>query len=397
MLWRCCGWRVWISALISVLISVLMLPVSVEAYAGGFAPIPVDVVWLPQQFRGSVDQELLRGQVRHEVFSMARPARKVWRIAYLFPHLNDPYWLGCAYGVINEARRLRVAIDIIPADGYDDLVGQLRDMNQAVAAKYDAIVVSPISLSGDNVAIEQARRAGIPVFELANDSTSHDLVSKVTTSMTDMGVNAARWMVADAQTRKLKTVTVALLPGPAHAGWVQGEVNGTLQAIRQSPVSVRVVAIRYGDSDRVIQTQLAAQVLAQYGRHLDYILGCTGCAPAAVLPIREAHLDSRIRVIAYDLTDEIAVMLRRGEIVAAGDTKGVSQARIVTDLVVDYLEKRRRHLPDTVLVSLGMVDARHVGAYLMGASIAPQNYTPVLSWSPNKSNGGHPPDMGHSP
>lgn len=368
------------------LISWLMLIGSVMAHAQGFAPVPVDVLQLPPHLRGTVEQELLRGQVRHEVFTMAKPASRIWHIAYLFPHLNDPYWLGCAYGVINEARRLRVAVNIIPADGYDDLIGQLREMDELVASKkYDAIVLSPISLAGDNLAIRQARKAGIPVFELANDSTSQLLISKVTTSMNGMGVNATRWVIADAQRRGLKAVTVALLPGPADAGWVQGEVQGTLQAIQNAPLPVHVVTIRYGDSERITQTQLAERVLAQYGPHLDYILGCTGCAPAAVLPIRKAHLETHIRVVAYDLTDEIAVMLRRGEIVAAGDTKGVSQARVVTDLVVDYLEKRRRRMPDTVLVDLGMVDKQNVGSYPMDMSIAPRNDTPVLSWTPGKA------------
>ncbi len=367
----------------SGLTGVLTLVFSAVAHAQGFAPVPVDVMQFPPQMRGTVDQELMRGQLRHELFTMTAPARKRWRIAYLFPHLNDPYWLGCAYGVVSEARRLRVAVDIIPAEGYDDLIGQLREMNELVVTKkYDAIVLSPISLTGDNLVIRQARKSGIPVFELANDSTSKSLVSKVTTSMDGMGENATHWMMADARRRGLKSVNVALLPGPMDAGWVQGEVKGTLKALRNAPIPVHVVTIRYGDSERIIQTQLTEQILAQYGRHLDYILGCTGCAPAAVLPVRAVRLNRRIRIVAYDLTDEIAAMLRRGEIRAAGDTKGVSQARVVTDLAVAYLENPHKPVPDTVLVGLGMVDTGNLQRYPIETSIAPQGYTPVLSWAP---------------
>ena len=43
-------------------------------------------------------------------------------------------------------------------------------MDEAIAAKYDAIVVSPISMTANNLSIAKARAAGIPVLELANDS-----------------------------------------------------------------------------------------------------------------------------------------------------------------------------------------------------------------------------------
>ena len=63
---------------------------------------------------------------------MAKPATKPWRIAFLFPHMKDPYWIGCDYGVISEARRLGIQVDIFPAEGYDDLIGQLRMMDEAI-------------------------------------------------------------------------------------------------------------------------------------------------------------------------------------------------------------------------------------------------------------------------
>lgn len=354
-----------------------------QANAGiAFAPIPVDFIYPPRVPHETADDALTRGHVVSGRYAMIQPARKPWRIAFLFPHIKDPYWVGCDYGVINEAKRLGISVDIFPAGGYDDLIGQLRLMDEAIAKRYDAIVISPISLTANNPSIAKAHALGIPVFELANDSTSDDLTIKVTTSLKSMGRDATRWVIDDARRRGFKSVNIALLPGPADAGWVKGEVEGTREAALAAPMPVHILDIKYGDSDRIGQSQLAAQLIAEHGKKIDYIIGCTGCAPAARLPIQEAGLSGTIRIVSYDLTREIAELIRAGQIDASADTKGVSQARVVTDAAVSFLENRGRPVPDTILIKLGLVDQRNFASYPFDTSIMPDGYTPVFSYHP---------------
>lgn len=348
----------------------------------GFDAIPVYAIYPPLKANGSADEGLASGKVHDEKYPMADRASKPWRIAFLFPHLKDPYWVGCNYGLVSEAQRLGVAVDVFTADGYDDLVGQLRQMDEAVAAKYDAIVLSPLSLTANNASIARARAGGVPVFELANDSTSDDLVIKVTTSLKGMGFDATQWAIRDAQKRGLKAINIALLPGPADAGWVKGEVDGTREAARVAPIRVTIVDVQYGDSDRIVQSQLAAQMLAQHGKTLDYLLGCTGCAPAAVLPAREAGLAGKLKIVAFDLTREIVGLIRSGAIAAAADTKGVSQARVAINAAVNFLEGRTRALPHTILVKLGLLDSSNLASYKLDTSTAPEGFVPVRSYAP---------------
>lgn len=352
---------------------------------GKFNPIPVHSIFPPVKAMASADEQMESGRVLAGEYPMAKRASKPWRIAFLFPHLKDPYWVSCSYGVMSEARRLGVTADILPVNGYDDLISQLRKMDEAIAAKYDAIVISPISQTGNNVSIAKARALGIPVFELANDSNSDDLTIKVTTSLKGMGVSATQWVIRDAQQRGLKSINIALLPGPSGAGWVQGEVDGTHQAAQAAAIKVNILDIKYGDSDLIGQSQLAAQLLTQYGNKLDYIMGCSGCAPAAILPIRQAGLNGKIKIVAYDLTREIADAIRRGEIFAAADTKGVSQARVATNAAVNFLERRTTELPRTILIQLGLVDRSSYATYDFGSSIAPKGYIPILSYAPAKT------------
>nr|WP_315399670.1 TMAO reductase system periplasmic protein TorT [uncultured Duganella sp.] len=351
-------------------------------HAAPFAPIPVLSIFPPVQPNGTADDAAASGRLVTGRYPMAAPATRRWRIAFLFPHLKDPYWSGCAYGVVSEARRLGVAVDILPAAGYNDLDGQLRLMDQAIADKYDAIVLSPIGMTANNASIAKARAAGIPVIELANDSRSDELSLKVTSSLRGMGLEATGWVVRDAQRRGLKSINIALLPGPMGAGWVKGEVDGTRIAAQQAPIKVNILDIRYGDSDAAGQARLAAEVLAKHGGQLDYLLGCTGCAPAALGPLRDAHLDGKIRLVAYDLTGDIARLIRTGAIHAAADTKGVSQTRVAINAAVNLLERRGKAPPHTILVELGLVDQHNHATYPFDTSIAPDGYKPVLSYDP---------------
>lgn len=370
IIWRC-RWLCFISACHAFAAG--------AAAAEGFAPIPVQAVYLPDATRGSADDDLARGRVVQEAYPMAAPARTRWRIAFLFPHLKDPYWVGCAWGVLGEAARLGITADIFVADGYDDLIGQLHQIDEAIAAKYDAIVLSPIHMTAANAAIAQARQQGIPVFELANDSSGSELVTKVTTSLKGMGREAAEWAVHDAQRRGMKSVSFALLPGPRGAGWVIGEVEGVREVARTAPIRVRILATAYGDSDRIVQTRLAEQMLAARGARVDYVLGCTGCAPAVIAPLRARGLAGKVKVVAFDLTREIAALIRSGAIAAAADTRGVSQARVATDAAVNYLEGRTPHPPADILITLGRVDRQSLARYPLEGSIAPRGFDPTLS------------------
>jgi len=174
------------------------------------------------------------------------------------------------------------------------------------------------------------------------------------------------------------------LPGPADAGWVKGEVEGTHEAAGKAAIKVNIVDTKYGDSDLIEQSQLAAQLLAEHGQTLDYILGCTGCAPAAILPIKEAGLNRKIRIVSYDLTREIADFIRKGDIFASADTKGVSQTRVTINAAVNFLEGRIKKRPHTILVKLGLVDRSNYAEYPFNTSTAPEGYTPILSYTPEQ-------------
>jgi protein TorT len=101
-----------------------------------------------------------------------------------------------------------------------------------------------------------------------------------------------------------------------------------------------------------------------------------------VAALQAARLDGKIRVVAYDLTPEVAELIHAKKISAAADTKGVSQARVAMSAVVNTLERRTKVAPHTILIKLGLVDQQNYASYPFETSIAPNDYKVVLSYNP---------------
>ncbi len=351
---------------------------------GKFGPIPVYYVYPPVTPRGSLYEEFTSGKVKEALFYPAEPAAKHWKIAVIIPHLKDPFWLGVNYGVIEQAKRLGVEVQIFVADGYHDLVGQLVHMDQAIAAKFDAIILSPISMTDNDKSVAKAKAAGIPVFMAVNDMRSDDLVLKVNALVYDMGRKSMEWIINDAVQANLKEINIALLPGPRGAGWVMAEVAGTKFAIEKSPVKVNILEIKYGESGPVEQAHLTEELIKRFGEKIDYLIVCNIGAFAAVHPVKEAGLMGKIKIVGNDLVRESVMAIARGEIVAASDTRGVDIVRVAFNTVVNYLEGRikKSEAPHDIILDVLVVDQNNFKEYPFSGTLPPAGFTPILHYKP---------------
>ena len=65
--------------------------------------------------------------------------------------MKDAYWLGVDYGVVEEAKRLGVEMQLVEAGGYTELDKQISaDRELRRRAARNAVVIGAISLDGLN-------------------------------------------------------------------------------------------------------------------------------------------------------------------------------------------------------------------------------------------------------
>jgi|MudIll2142460700_1097286.scaffolds.fasta_scaffold12772_2 protein TorT len=351
---------------------------------GEFNPIPVTYVYPPVKAKASCQEELDSGKLVEGTFKRTEKATKPWKIGVLFPHLKDPFWLGCAYAVFEQAKRLGVETTLLAANGYNDLVGQLGQMDDLIAKKVDMILLAPISFEGNDESVAKAKAAGVPVINVINDQRSDDLLVKVDVSFWQLGNAAAKWAIADAQKRGLKELNAVVLPGPAGAGWVIGEVEGTQAASKTSPIPFNILTLKYGDSGKDQQFKLAEDVFTTFGKKIDYLFGCSVCSFSAALPMKEAGLADKVKIIGYDITPDTVEGINNGLIAAAANCLGADQYRIAMDFAVKYLEKRIKteEIPHTIVPKFEILTKDNFQKYPFYVSLAPANYRPEFYYKP---------------
>jgi len=93
---------------------------------------------------------------------------KPWNICVLFPHMKNVYWVAGNYGMVQEAQRDHISMQLFEAGGYQNLSTQLNQFDNCIANKYDAIVIAAISADGVGPLVKKAIAAGIPVIDYAN-------------------------------------------------------------------------------------------------------------------------------------------------------------------------------------------------------------------------------------
>lgn len=339
----------------------------------GALPAAAEDAWYP-----------LKVQVWDPPFDMSSPRKEVdyvplekaaakHNICVAFPHLKDAYWLGVNYGIIEEARREGVQLQLFEAGGYTELSKQISQIEDCVASGAQAIIIGGISYDGLNNVLAELGAKGIYVVDVINGMSSPNVSAKSLVSFADMGATAGRFL-AEAHPAGSDPVRVAWLPGPAGAGWVETGHEGFMKAVEGS--AVEIVDVKYGDTGKEVQAKLVEDVL-QANPDLDYIAGTAVTAEAAVPILRARGLSEQVKLVAYYYTPGVDQYIRRGQILAAPTDSPVIQGRVALDEAVRLIEGNieYKHVGPIITV----VTSDNVADMDMTTTLAPEDYRPTFS------------------
>jgi CheY-like chemotaxis protein len=161
----------YLSNLFSLLIVVTLLALPTAGAEDAWYPAQIDV-WSPPFNTGH----------QHELQQYIPPgqASRPWRICASIPHLKDDYWLAVNFGLVNEAKRLGVALNLYEAGGYENLATQQSQIAECIAQnKADALIIGAISADGLNSVIADYSAKGMPVIDLINGINSDKITARV--------------------------------------------------------------------------------------------------------------------------------------------------------------------------------------------------------------------------
>jgi len=345
--------------------------------AGAAALLPFAVsaedAWYPYPAQSIEPPFSTDGETVDVEYVPLEAASQPWNICVSFPHMKDAYWLGVNYGVIAEARRLGVRMNVVEADGYTELPRQISQIEDCVAGGADAVIIGAISYDGLNSLIREVAGQGIPVIDVINGVSSTDITAKSLVSFYTMGYQTGAYL-AETHPEGSEEVAVGWFPGPAGAGWVEAAHRGFMEAVEGS--AVRVLEPRYGDTGREVQQRLVEDVLTA-SPEVRYIAGTAVTAEAAQGVVRERGLGGQVEILSFYMTPGVYTGIERGMILGSPADSMVIQGRIAVDQAVRALqgEDLVRHVGPEIFV----VDQNNIAGVDRDAILPPENFSPVFS------------------
>ena len=300
-------------------------------------------------------------------------ASKSYKICASFPHMKDAYWLAADYGMIDEARRQGVQLQIVEAGGYTELNRQISQIEDCVASGAQAVIIGAISYDGLNNLIVDLKKQNIPVIDAINGVSSPEIAAKSIVSWEAVGGTIGKYL-AEKHPAGTPTVKVGWFPGPAGAGFVEDSTRGFRAAVEGS--AIEVLETRYGDTGKEVQSKLIEDVL-QANPDIAYIAGSAVSAEAAVPILRSRDLTDQVKIVAYYYTPGVDRAIRRGQILAAPTDSTVMQGRMAIDQAVRILEGKDyfKHVAPSIFV----ISHDNVGEVDMTAVLAPDDFKPTFT------------------
>ena len=309
--------------------------VALAGVAGFAAAAPVAAAeWFPYKAEEVTPAFDPNGKVSPVEYAPLDKASKPWKICVSFPHMKDAYWLGVDYGVVEEAKRLGVSMNLVEAGGYTELNKQISQIEDCVANGAQAVAIGAISADGLNNLIKELRTKNIPVIDVINGINSPDISAKSLVSFYTMG-HATGEYLAEKHPAGSPPVKVGWFPGPAGAGWVEAANKGFMDAVKGTAVDV--LPPKYGDTGKEVQLKLVEDVL-QANPDIKYIAGTAVTAEASIGLLRERGLTDKIGLLAFYITPGVYDGIERGFITAAPADSMVIQGRIAIDQAARLLE-----------------------------------------------------------
>jgi len=298
-------------------------------------------------------------------------ASQNWKLCVSYPHMKDAYWLNVNYGMVQEARRLGVTMELVEAGGYPNLERQLSQIQQCVREGADALIVGTVSYEGLTDAITGIA-AQIPVLATVNDISDEGITAKSGVSWVSMGRVVGEYL-AERHPAGSQPAKVAWFPGPEGAGWVTFIERGFREGIADAAVDV--VTTKWGDTGKEIQRTLVQEALEERS-DIDYIVGNALTAEAAISVLRARGLEDQIEIVSTYFTHGVFRGIKRGRILAAPTDSPVLQGRLSVDQAVRVLEGRDfvKHAGPKIV----LVRSDNLAEFDLDSSLAPPTFLPTF-------------------
>jgi ribose transport system substrate-binding protein len=209
-----------------------------------------------------------------------------------------------------RSQAAKYGYNVVVVDANRDNALQQSQVEDFIAQKVDAIVLTPYDSQAIGSAIAEANKAGIPVFtaDIASTSKLGTVVSHIASDNVQGGEVAGK-LICEAVG---KTGNVAIINEPEVTS-VQDRVRGFKQALAANCPGVKVVADVDAGGQRDNAANATSDILQSH-KDLRGIFGINDdSALGALASVKAAGLVGKIAIVGYDATPEARTAIAAGQ------------------------------------------------------------------------------------
>jgi ribose transport system substrate-binding protein len=276
------------------------------------------------------------------------------KIAVFTKNRTNPAYDAARLGADRAAQRLGAqTLHFVPEQG-DDPDEQSALIDQALAMRPDAIVLTPVHATRVNTAIARIGASGIPLFGFINPIPAAHCVSYVGSDDCRLGYEIAQYLFSHLEGRG----RVLVVSGPVESVTSIARVRAFHDAARAHP-AIAIAGTCVGDYLR----DKARDSVAQWLAAKDGIDGCLAAndvmALGAIDALRAAG--RKAAVAGVNAIPEAIAAIKRGAMLATADFNAMRMAYLATECAVRHL--RGEPVPAEIQLPVEIVDRRNCGLW----------------------------------
>lgn len=274
-------------------------------------------------------------------------------LAATYMTLNNPFFVA-----LDESIRRRCEEEGFRFLSYNpdyDQVRQLDQIQDMISQGVDAILLNPVDWKGIRPALEEAARAGIPVFVV--DAPVYDS-GLVASTITSDNRAAGRLIALDLLARR-SSARIALLDHPTNKPSID-RLEGFLETLRGRP-EMRIVARQgaFGTLERAVPLM---ENILQSHRDLTVVLGTNDpTSLGAIAALEAAQRLEDILVYSIDGSPEGQALVREGKMIATAAQSPRRMGRTAVETAAAWL--RGEEVPREIRIPVALITRGNVHLY----------------------------------
>ena len=268
------------------------------------------------------------------------------KIALFVSTINNPYFVTMADGAKAAAEDFGATITVF--DGQNDASIQTRQVEDAIAKGYSAILLNSVDQGALVPAVKEANDAGIPVFSVDRDVKGGERVCYIGTSNVLAAEQGAATFLRDLAVTKFakptpwKIVILEGIPGASAAVEREEGFKKVLQPFIDAGV-LKVIADQTAQFDRATGLKVMEDILATT-KDIDGLicandemaLGALKALTEASVPVGIAN--NGVIIMGFDAEDDAVAAVKAGDFVGTVAQAPFIQGYWGTEAAVKYVQ-----------------------------------------------------------